>query len=105
MKAEEFSVWLFGGGRLSADQRREGLGALASLDGGRDSPEPKALSEAAANGAAGKASKRRRPDALGRIGDERVESRGVRIARGGRSSPGAAPTGFRGSAARVAGAP
>src|SRR5271157_5885158 len=76
MKAEEFSVWLCGVGRLSAVQRREALAALAGLDGGRDCAEPKALSEAAANGAAGKASKRRRPDALGTSGHERVESRG-----------------------------
>ncbi len=76
MKAEEFSVWLCGVGRLSADQRREVLAALATLDGGLASAEPKALSEAAANGAAGKASKRRRPDALGTSGHERVESRG-----------------------------
>ena len=61
---------------MSAVQRREALAALAGLDGGRDCAEPKALSEAAANGAAGKASKRRRPDALGTSGHERVESRG-----------------------------
>src|SRR5208337_1797657 len=76
MKAEDFSVWLSGIARLSADQRREGLAALASVDGGRDGAEAKVASETAATGAAAKAPKRRRPDALGTSGHERVESRG-----------------------------
>src|SRR5271166_1080472 len=76
MKAEEFSVWLSGIARLSADQRRGGLAALVSVDGGRDGAEAKVASETAATGAAAKAPKRRRPDALGTSGHERVESRG-----------------------------
>ena len=77
MTAEEFSVWLSGVARLSADQRREGVAALAKLDGGQDGLRPKAESETFAKGAAGKASKpRRRPDALGTSGHERVESGG-----------------------------
>ena len=76
MKAEEFSVWLSGVARLSADQRGKALAALANVDGGREGLEPKAASETLASGAAGKAPKRRRPDALGTNGHERVESRG-----------------------------
>ncbi len=76
MKAEEFSVWLSGIGRLSVDQRREALAALAKVGGGGEGLEPKVASETLTNGAAAKAAKRRRPDALGTIGHERVESRG-----------------------------
>jgi transposase-like protein len=68
MKAEDFSVWLSGVARLSADQRRAALAALAKLEVGRD--------EAEAEEAAGGAVKHRRPDALGASGHERVESQG-----------------------------
>ena len=34
MKAEEFSVWFAGVGRLSVEQRREVAAALANRDGG-----------------------------------------------------------------------
>src|SRR5271165_2973219 len=79
MRAEDFSVWLCGVARLSADQRRKALAALANLDGGRHGSAPKAASETAANGGTGKGAegaKRRRPDALGTSGHERVESQG-----------------------------
>src|SRR5208283_3275757 len=76
MKAEDFSIWLCGVARLSADQRRKALAALADVDGGGEGMEQKAASETLSNGAAGKAAKRRRPDALGMSGHERVESRG-----------------------------
>ena len=79
MRAEDFSVWLCGVARLSADQRRKALAALANLDGGRRGSAPKAASETAANGGTGKGAegaKRRRPDALGTSGHERVESQG-----------------------------
>src|SRR5271166_4071788 len=76
MKAEDFSIWLCGVARLSADQRRKALAALADVDGGGEGMEQKAASETLSNGAAGKAPRRRRPDALGTSGHERVESRG-----------------------------
>jgi hypothetical protein len=75
-KAGDFSVWLSGVARLSAEQHRQALGALANVDGGRDGLEAKAASETAANGGTGKGAKRRRPDALGTSSHERVESRG-----------------------------
>src|SRR5271166_4712962 len=76
MKAEDFSVWLSGVARLSVDQRREALAALAKVGDSREGFEPKAASGTAATDGAGKAPKRRRPDALGTSGHERVESRG-----------------------------
>ena len=76
MTGEEFSVWLSGVGRLNVDQRREALAALTNGDGGGAGFEPKAAPDPVTNGAAGKVAKRRRPDALGTSGHERVESRG-----------------------------
>ena len=76
MEAEDFSVWLSGIGRLSADQRREAFAALANSEGGREGLGPQGESQASAGGAMGKASKRGRPDALGTSGHERVESLG-----------------------------
>jgi len=76
MKAKDFSVWVAGIARLSADQRGEALAALADLDGGRVGLGPEAESATSGNGATGKASKHRRLDALGTSGHGRVESRG-----------------------------
>ncbi len=75
MKAEEFSVWFSGVGRLSVEQRREVAAALANLDGGlRRAGETET---SAAGGATDKGAKRgRRPDALGTSGHERVASQG-----------------------------
>jgi hypothetical protein len=72
MRAEDFSVWLCGVARLSADQRRKALAALANLDGGRHGSAPKAAPETAANGGTSEGVRRRRPDALGMSGHERV---------------------------------
>jgi transposase-like protein len=77
MKAEDFSAWLCGIARLTAAQRREALEALAKGvredAGARLGTEP----DASPNGRSGGDSKRRRrPDALGTSGHERVESRG-----------------------------
>jgi hypothetical protein len=75
MKAEDFSAWLCGIARLTAAQRREALEALAKgvgeHAGARLGTEP----DASPNGRSGGDSKRR-PDALGTSGHERVESRG-----------------------------
>jgi transposase-like protein len=75
MKADEFSVWFSGVGRLSPEQRREVAAALAHLDGG---PRRAGETEAsAAGGAADKGAKRdRRADALATSGHERVASQG-----------------------------
>jgi ribosomal protein L37AE/L43A len=75
MKADDFSVWFSGVGRLSAEQRREVAAALANLDGGlRRAGETET---SAAGGATDKGAKRgRRPDALGTSGHERVASQG-----------------------------
>jgi transposase-like protein len=74
MKADEFSVWFSGVGRLSPGQRREVAAALANLDGG---PRRGETETSAAGGAADKGAKRgRRPDALGTSGHERVASQG-----------------------------
>ena len=75
MRADEFSVWLSGVGRLSAEQRRRAAAALANLDGGL---RPAGGTETcAAGGAADKGAKRgRRVDALGTSGHERVASQG-----------------------------
>ncbi len=71
MKGEEFSTWLSGIVRLNEDQRRAALAALTTAEGvGRKT----AMLTAAAKNKALKA--RRRPDALGVTGHERVESRG-----------------------------
>jgi hypothetical protein len=84
MKAEEFSVWFAGVGRLDGDQRGKVVAALAKLDRGRAEPEPAAETGAPTAGATGKGAKRgRRPDVLGTSGHERVESRGCpQLARG-----------------------
>ena len=75
MKADEFSVWFSGVGRLSPEQRREVAAALANLDGG-----PRRAGETEASGAGGTADKGakrgRRADALGTSGHERVASQG-----------------------------
>ena len=75
MKAEEFSVWFSGVGRLSVEQRREVAAALANLDGGlRRAGETEA---SAAGGARYNGAQRgRRADALGTSGHERVASQG-----------------------------
>ena len=75
MRADEFSVWLSGVGRLSAEQRRRAAAALANLDGGL---RPAGGTETcAAGGAADKGAKcGRRVDALGTSGHERVASQG-----------------------------
>jgi transposase-like protein len=77
MKVEDFSAWLSGIARLTASQRREALKALAEGDGGRTGVRPGAEPDPSQNGPSGGAAKRRRrPDALGTSGHERVESRG-----------------------------
>src|ERR1700674_245665 len=77
MKVEDFSAWLSGIARLTAAQRREALKALAEGDGGRTGVRPGAEPDPSQNGPSGGAAKRRRrPDALGTSGHERVESRG-----------------------------
>ncbi len=71
MKGEEFSTWLSGIVRLNEDQRRAALAALTTAEGvGRKT----AMLTAAPKNKALKA--RRRLDALGVTGHERVESRG-----------------------------
>ena len=75
MKADDFSVWFSGVGRLSAEQRREVAAALANLDGGLR--RAGGTETSAAGGATDKGAKRgRRPDALGTSGHERVASQG-----------------------------
>ena len=102
MKAEEFSVWFSGVGRLSVEQRREVAAALANLDGGlRRAGETET---SAAGGATGKGAKRVRT-LWGRAAMSEWRAKAVRIAQDERSSPGDARMGFRGSAARAAGAP
>lgn len=77
MEAEDFPRWLSGVGRLSMDQRRETLAALAGLAGDRESSGAKTQPETSADGGKGEGSKRRRrSDSLGMSGHERVESRG-----------------------------
>ncbi len=71
MKATDFSLWLSGIARLSAQQRREALGPLAKVDAGGDEPGAEAEKSAARG-----ARRSRRPDALGTSGHERVEGRG-----------------------------
>ena len=104
MKADEFLVWFSGVGRLSAEQRREVAAAVANLDGGlRRSGETEA---SAAGGAADKGAKRGgRPDALGTTSHERVEAQGCPHCAGRAIVAGDARMGFRGSAAKLAGAP
>ena len=71
MSDEEFSVWRSGAARLDEDQRRSALSALATGLG------VGVKAEAQTSGPKDKALKaRRRPDALGVTGHERVESRG-----------------------------
>jgi transposase-like protein len=71
MRAEDFSVWLSGISRLSERQRREAVAALLQMDGGGSEAGAEAKVEA------GRAARRRRrPDALGASGHERVEARG-----------------------------
>ena len=104
MKAEEFSVWFSGVGRLSVEQRREVAAALANLDGGlRRAGETE-------TSAAGGATEKARSGVVvrmlwGRAAMSEWRAKAVRIAQDGRSSPGDARMGFRGSAARAAGAP
>jgi transposase-like protein len=75
MKADEFSVWFSGVGRLSAEQRREVAAALAHRGGGLGVAGETEAS--AAGGARDKGAKRGcRPDALGTSGHERVASQG-----------------------------
>ena len=75
MKADEFSVWISGVGRLSAGQRRAVAAALANRDGG--SGREGETEASAAGGARDKGAKRGcRPDALGTSGHERVASQG-----------------------------
>jgi transposase-like protein len=76
MRAEDFSVWLLGIGRLSEAQRREAVAALLHKDGGEGEAGAGATAKAglAAKGLAAK--RGRRPDALGASGHERVEARG-----------------------------
>ena len=105
MRAEDFSVWLCGVARLSADQRRKALAALANLDGGRRGWRRKRRRRRRRT--AGRAKAPKAQSVVARTLWERAamsgwKARGVRIARGARSSPGAAPVDFRGSAARVA---
>ena len=75
MKADEFSVWFSGVGRLSAEQRRAVAATLANLDGGLGRAGETGAS--AAGGATDKGAKRGcRLDALGTSGHERVASQG-----------------------------
>jgi transposase-like protein len=71
MRAEDFSVWLSGVGRLSETQRREAVGALLQMEGGGSEVGVKAPAKADRT-----AKRSRRPDALGASGHERVEARG-----------------------------
>jgi len=71
MKGEEFSTWLSGIVRLNEEQRRAALAALTTAAGvGAKSEMRTSASKDQGSHA------RRRPDALGVTGHERVESRG-----------------------------
>jgi hypothetical protein len=50
MKAEEFSVWFSGVGRLSVEQRGEVAAALANLDGGLSGREKRRSARPAGRG-------------------------------------------------------
>jgi transposase-like protein len=76
MEAADFSIWLSGVSRLNADQRREAQAALAKVDEGVDGSRLKAESAASVKSATDKVLKRRRADALGTSGHERVEGQG-----------------------------
>ena len=69
MKAEDFSGWLSAIGGLSAAQIGEALAALAKAEAATRSERSGGSSEAAGK-------RRRREDALGATGVERVESQG-----------------------------
>src|SRR5271155_3289923 len=106
MEAEDFAVWLSGVGRLSADQRREAFAALANSEGGREGLGPQGDRKRL------RAARWAKPRnvVVARTLWERAamsgwKAWGVRIARGGRSSPGDGRAGSRGSAARPADAP
>ena len=76
MEGEDFSAWLSGIVRLSVGQRRQALAALANREGHSDGSELRSESESSPDSPADRSSRRRRPDALGTSGHERVDAQG-----------------------------
>ena len=108
MRAEDFSAWLSAIAGLSADQRREGLDALTNADGaktGAASEDLTGVSPKRASAVAARIHAARIHAArihLARPAMSGWKAKAARIARGARSSVGAARMGCCGFAARAA---